>query len=62
METSVEERMNCIKKEISELERSYKEGEVLLERLKDGGSILKQHESLSENDIDIDEIKIGAST
>ena len=58
METSVEERMNCIKKEISELERSYKEGEVLLERLKDGGSILKQHESLSENDIDIDEIKI----
>ena len=42
MKISVRERLNCIEKEIKKLEKSYQDGEVLLERLELGDEIIKE--------------------
>ncbi len=41
MKTSIGEHLNCIKKEMDKLEKSYRESEVLLERLNLGNEIIE---------------------
>lgn len=45
IQSSIEARLDCIKKEIAEMERSCQEGEVMLRRLQAGGEILKLYEN-----------------
>lgn len=42
MRSSIEERLRCIEKELEKLQKSYREGEVMLERLDLGDSILRE--------------------
>lgn len=59
MENSVRSRLGCIEREIAELERSYREGQVLLERLEEGERILDEQNSMNADSSDItEEIRI----
>lgn len=45
IQSSIEARLECIRKEITELERSCQEGEVMLQRLQAGSEMLKLYEN-----------------
>lgn len=45
MKQRIEERIGCIEKEILKLEKSHKDGEILLERLQAGSEIIKSYEN-----------------